>query len=86
MPSLAFDGATYSRELDAKRLMGQLGRVYEIMAGGRWRTLREIAQIAQGSEAGVSARLRDLRKNKFGGHTVLRKRIEGGLWMYRLED
>jgi hypothetical protein len=60
-------------------------RVYKLMTDGAWHTLPELAKAVQGSEAGVSARLRDLRKARFGGHVVDKRRVEGGLWEYRLE-
>ena len=41
--------------------------------------------VAGGSEAGISARLRDLRKEKFGGYSIERKRSDEGLWWYRME-
>lgn len=81
-----FDGDTYDAKQDGPRLSGQLDRVRDLMADGDWRTLAEIATAVGGSEAGVSARLRDLRKDRFGGHVVERKRIDGGLWAYRLKD
>lgn len=81
-----FDGATYDPEKDFRRLDSQLGRVYRLMRDGKWRTLREIAMLVNGSEAGVSARLRDLRKPKFGGYTLQSKRRFDSLWIYRLED
>jgi hypothetical protein len=70
--------------LDAKRLTGQLIRVREIMYDQEWRTLAEIVELVGGSEAGVSARLRDLRKVRFGSHEVKRRRRggKGGLWEY----
>jgi hypothetical protein len=34
--------------------------------------------------SGLSARVRDLRKARFGGYEVERKRIAGGLWAYRI--
>lgn len=79
-----FDGATFDAAKDGARLTGQLERVYAYMADGQWRTLGAIRRATGGSEAGVSARLRDLRKPQFGGHTVERKRVDGGLWAYRL--
>lgn len=83
-----FDGVTYTPKHDQKRLTGQLKAVYDTMWSGRWRTLGEISYNAGGSEAAISARLRDLRKEKFGGHTV-NKRHRGdpkrGLWEYQLE-
>lgn len=82
-----FDGATYEPPLDRERLTGQLRRVYELMRDARWRTLTEIREVAGGSEAACSARLRDLRKARFGGHTVERRRRgdgRAGLFEYRL--
>jgi len=54
------------------------------MADGRWHTLREISGQTGDPEASISARLRDLRKRKFGGHSVLRQRLAGGKWRYRM--
>jgi hypothetical protein len=79
-----FDGATYRRALDHARLGKQLMRVALLMADGQWRTLHSIAAMTNDPEASISARLRDLRKRKFGGHTVERERIIGGLYRYRI--
>lgn len=79
-----FDGSTYDPELDEKRLTKQIYRVWAHMAPGQWDTLRNIADHTGASEAGVSARLRDFRKERFGGHEVERKREGGGCWQYRL--
>jgi hypothetical protein len=82
-----FDGPALTRS-DEKRLGGHLARVYAVMRDGRWRTLGELAELVGASEAGVSARLRDLRNEKFrvvfpnGG--VERRRVVGGLYEYRL--
>jgi len=83
-----FDGVTYSSELDGERLSSQLERVRRLMADGKWRTLAEIRAECGGSEAACSARLRDLRKPKFGGHVVERRRRgdgRKGLHEYRME-
>ena len=48
-------------------------------------TLAQIADDCAASEASVSARLRDLRKPRFGGHTVERRRRTQSVWEYRLE-
>lgn len=80
----AFDGKTYEPKRDFVRLKGQLLDVFRLMSDGQWRSLHEIADVICGSEAGVSARLRDLRKSKFGGHVVERMHIAGGLYRYRL--
>jgi hypothetical protein len=79
-----FDGPDVS-ESDRERLNSQLWRVYRLMRDGQWRTLAEVARSVGGSEAGVSARLRDLRKERFGGNQVERRRVAGGLWEYRME-
>jgi len=86
---LRFDGETYDATQDFKRLKSQLSRVFCALASeGKWWTLAELAHVAGGSEAGVSARLRDLRKQRFGAHSIERKRHEdgSGLWVYRLAD
>jgi len=78
------DGNTYEPALDQERLSSQLERVKTLMQDGRWRTLAEISAITGGTESSVSARLRDLRKDRFGGHTVNRRRLIGGLYDYQL--
>lgn len=79
-----FDGVTYDPALDHNRLTKQLGRVWQAMSDGKWRTLHQLAKAADAPEASVSARLRDLRKPKFGGHDVEHRRTDGGLWYYRM--
>lgn len=79
-----FDGETFDFDRDSKRLTGQLERVRHAMRDGRWRTLEQIARMVDGSEAGVSARLRDLRKPRFGGLAVEREYVERGVWRYRV--
>lgn len=84
---MCFDGRTYKSEHDKARLSGQLLRVLEAMNDGEWRTLRELSDEADGSEASVSARLRDLRKPRFGAWTVDRRRrgeATRGIHEYRL--
>ena len=71
------DGWTYNPALDKARLNAQQVRVLSAVSSGGWLTLREISQLTGDPEASVSARLRDLRKLKFGGHTVERRRKEG---------
>ncbi len=80
-----FDGQTYEPKLDHARLTSMLERVQSVLSNGRWYTLRELSQLANGSEASISARLRDLRKPRFGSHKVDKKREHSGLWRYRLK-
>ncbi len=81
-----FDGATFDPEKDEARLTGQLLRVYECLKDGQWWTLQRLKVTAGGSEAGCSARIRDLRKPRWGAHRIERRRVnESGLWEYRLK-
>lgn len=81
---LRFDGATYDHSRDSSRLGDQMLSVFELMKDGKLRTLREIASATNSPESSVSARLRDLRKPRFGGHTVNREYLERGLFQYQL--
>lgn len=80
----AFDGQTYKPERDHARLAGQMQTVFDAMKDGIARTLAQIEEITSAPQASISARLRDLRKEKFGGHTVERISVGGGLFLYKL--
>ena len=81
-----FDGETYNPGKDRVRLSSQMMRVFDVVKSGQWLTLAEISAQADAPEASVSARLRDLRKDTFGGHDVQRERVggTGGTFKYRL--
>lgn len=79
-----FDGETYDRGRDHPRLTSQLQRVQDVLVDGSWRTLDEIAVRTGAPAASVSARLRDLRKQKFGGHVIEREYLARGLFQYRM--
>lgn len=79
-----FDGVTFNAKRDTSRLHAQLDSVRSLMFDGRWRTLSEIAEHVDAPEASVSARLRDLRKLKFGGYRVERQYVAQGLFQYRI--
>lgn len=82
-----FDGDTFDVALDQARLGAQYQRVWAVIRDGAWRTLQELAQASGDPEASVSARLRDMRKPKFGAHDIQRRRRgtpERGCWEYRL--
>jgi biotin operon repressor len=81
-----FDGITYDAARDEVRLSRQLQNVKQILSDNRWHTLSEISQRIGGSEAGISARIRDLKKEKFGGHKIEKNHIANGLWRYRLSS
>lgn len=83
-----FDGETLDLRRDQGRLALQLSKVYMLMSDGCERTLDQIAEAVSTPERPVStqsasARLRDLRKPKFGGFDVERRR-HGNVNWYRL--
>ena len=84
---MRFNGSDYDPALDDDRLSKQLGRVYNAMNGGCWRTLREIVTITGDPESSVSAQLRHLRKPRFGSY-IINKRRRGepkqGLFEYQM--
>ena len=78
-------GPAYEVEKDAKRIGKQYERIRDLMLSVDWKTLREIADITGDPEASISAQLRHLRKEKFGGYTLeKRRRSDRGTWEYRL--
>jgi hypothetical protein len=84
-----FNGkATYDHARDHDRLSRQYDHVFAIMSDGKPRTLAGIRQEAarrfktRHSIASISARLRDMRKTRFGRHIVNRDYLGGGLWHY----
>lgn len=81
-----FDGRTFDYDEDFERLNTQLARVYYIMRDGQWHQIQELADRVglNATTQSISARIRDLRKPKFGGYTVEHRRLEDGLWEYRL--
>lgn len=78
------DGDTFVEARDGERLSRLTDRVWTFMADGEWHTLTAIARTTLGTEASVSARLRDFRKARFGSHTVERRYLFDGLWQYRV--
>ena len=80
------DGATYDHEQDGARLCQQQQDVWNVMRTGRWYSLMALSQLTGHMPQSVSARLRDFRKERFGSHTVDRKRygLYRGTFVYRL--
>ena len=78
-----FDGATYDHSKDYYRLTGQLNALYGLLKDSQWRTLSQIEQDTGIPQASASAQLRNLRKAKFGGFTVNRKRV-GNVYFYQV--
>ncbi len=82
-PDLFFRGETYDAERDGKRLRRLLDRVEAFMSDRQWHRLPAIQAACGGTEASVSARLRDLRKFRHGSHLIERRNVAGGVWEYR---
>ena len=90
------DGATAAEltEDETVHMGKQLGAMFTLMADGKKRTLtaiqHDLMRAGHGyiSTPSVSARLRDLRKPKFGSHAVIRERAlraaTGTMYTYRL--
>lgn len=85
-----FDGETFEPKLDAARLGSQLKAVEQILLDGQWHTIPQVAlalrkKALSCTEASISARIRDLRKARFGGYDVQRQRSNrDGLFEYRI--
>jgi hypothetical protein len=79
-----FDGSTYTHDRDGKRLGQQYLRVFGVMKDGQWRSLSDIRRVTKDPESSVSARLRDMRKERFGSLQVERRYVADGLYEYKL--
>lgn len=78
-------GPAYEENIDGKRIKDQRNAILRFMIDGVYRPLYAISQQLGIPEASVSAQLRHLRKEKFGGYRVDKKRVGvGGLWTYRV--
>lgn len=69
---------------ESARLDSLRERIRECLRSGGWWTLRELETVVGGHGTGVSAKLRDLRKPRYGGHTIEAERVCAGLWRYRM--
>lgn len=69
---------------DVVRLNRQQARVWAVLRDQEWHTLPELSERCGVPEQSVSARIRDLRKEKYGSHEVERESLGKGLFRYRL--
>lgn len=87
-----FSGPVYDEQLDHERLSKQHERIRDLMIDGIWRTVEGVAQVTGYPENSIQAQLRHLRKPKFGGWIVDKRRRSLGeadgvslhLWEYKL--
>jgi hypothetical protein len=80
-------GIVYNPKYDYKRLKKQIERVLAVMVSHDWITLSGIASKTGDPEASISARLRALRTEEHGFHTIMKRprgKRERGLWEYKL--
>lgn len=82
---MSFAGSDYVPARDERRLTAQHERIFGLMRDGEERSLEDISAITGDPPASVSAQLRHLRKPRFGGHTVEKRYVGNGLYLYRLE-
>lgn len=82
-----FSGSDYDPKLDQNRLENGITRIFNLMKNGMWVTLEVISKNTKIGESSVSAQLRNLRKDHFGGHTIEKRRKgekTNGVWEYKL--
>ena len=81
-----FDGETIDVAVDTPRLQRQLDRVRtRVLEDRGWHSLAELGAQTGIPEASISARIRDLRKSRFGSYTIARRRRSAGTFEYHLE-
>jgi hypothetical protein len=80
-----FDGESYDDDRDRKRLARQMSRVRVALSDGQWWTLARLAEVSEASTQSASARVRDLRKVRFGGYTIERRYAGDGVFEYRMD-
>lgn len=79
-----FDGCVMPDQKES--LLNQMDTIFALMKDGKYRSLHEI-QISTGySTASISAQLRNLKKERFGGHTLNKIYVENGLWTYQIVE
>lgn len=71
-------------QADLPRIEFLVERVRKQLLRGEWITLAYLSAVCKGSEASVSARIRDLRTKRHGSHTVERRRLDSGIFEYRI--
>ena len=79
---------TYTPDLAThQRIDSQRTEVGRLMRDGKWRTVPEIQEALQyppASIPAIGARLRDMRKPKYGAYTVDRNKRQPGLHKFRV--
>lgn len=79
-----FDGADYQPDRDKQRLTTGQHKVRMYMENAGWKTIMQISEALDMYPPSVSADLRNLRKERFGGRTVDRRYVRNGVYEYYL--
>jgi transcriptional antiterminator len=82
--SAEFDGDDYDSDRDKERLTKQRDKIRMYMEGRNYLTVKEVAEVLNYPENSVSAQMRNLRKEKFGGRIVHREYFGNGLYKFKL--
>lgn len=70
---------------DIRKHQNLIEKTRDLLSDGEPWTLEQLAFVLQCSTQTASARVRDLRKPQYGGHTVMREKVPGrGIFRYRL--
>ena len=65
-------------------LAAQRERVASIMRRGDWVTLDDLAAAIDAPVQSISARVRDLRKPRYGSYTIARRHLGRRVFAYRM--
>lgn len=71
-------------EYDGELARRNVDRALAALFNGEWWSVQRLAVTIEATETSASSALRDLRKLKYGGWNVVRRRLENGLSEYRL--
>ena len=81
---VSFDGADIDQERDEPRLNRQMNIIRTRMENAGWLSVQQISRELGYPETSVSAQIRNLRKDKFGGRYVERRYQGNGLYEFKL--
>ena len=81
---VSFDGADIDQERDDARLKQQINIIRKRMENAGWLTVQQLSQELGYPATSVSAQIRNLRKDKFGGRYVERRYQGNGLYEFKL--
>ena len=75
-------GPAYVEAIDGARIGRQMSDIRNIMVTGAAYTLAELEDRTGYPQSSISAQLRHLRKDRFGGYDVQKRRRTAGTWEY----